>query len=457
LNVATHRTLRILLAGALLPGSLLLGAAGCAERTPAAVDSKPREAGERAVAVAHPAQQTLHRVVEQPGRIEAFEQTPIHAKIPGFIDKIPVEIGTRVKKGDLLAELYVPELAAEVTQKEAMVKQADLSIRRSESMLRVAAASVTTAQSVAREAVAARQRAEAGYARWKSESARFASLSKDGVVDAQSRDEVKHQFEAATAALAEAEAKIQSANAGVQEAEARRDQAETELAAARNQKTVAAADAQRVKALFGYSKITAPFDGIVSDRRVHTGYFVKGTSSASDEPLFTVVRMDKVRVFIEVPEADAVLVKPKQKGHVRVQVLNDRDFEGDVAGTSWRLNPTQRTLRTEIDLPNPTGILRPGMYVHASVPVDQPGAWTIPSAAVVIRDERTFCYVLESGKAVRTLLRLGSRSGDTVEVLKKSTRSPSGKVVGWENLTGKEQIVVSDAGELSDGQSIRVK
>ena len=103
-------------------------------------------------------------------------------------------------------------------------------------------------------------------------------------------------------------------------------------------------------------------------------------------------------MFVEVPEADVDAHPDGARGRIRVQVLNDREFQGNVAGTSWSLEPGQRTLRTEIDFDNPEGLLRPGMYIHAMIEAQRPNAWTLPSAAIVVRDGQTFCYRLDGAK-----------------------------------------------------------
>jgi multidrug efflux pump subunit AcrA (membrane-fusion protein) len=131
-------------------------------------------------------------------------------------------------------------------------------------------------------------------------------LVKDRVIDAQSRDETRNQCRAAEAALEEADARAQSAEAARAEAAAKRDKADADLAAACNRLALAESNERRMRAMLAYARITAPFDGVVTDRRVHTGHFLQSAAGGSKgEPLFVVVRTDRVRVFVEVPEADA--------------------------------------------------------------------------------------------------------------------------------------------------------
>jgi RND family efflux transporter MFP subunit len=228
--------------------------------------------------------------------------------------------------------------------------------------------------------------------------------------------------------------------------------------AARNRLKLAQAEHRRMEAMVGYARITAPFAGVVTDRNVDPGHLLQPPSgSGSALPLFVVSRTDKVRVFLEVPETDAVLVRKGALGHIRVQVLNDEEFEGEVAGDSFSLEPNQRTLKTEMDFLNPKGKLRPGMYAHAIVRAQQPGAITIPALAVLTRDGQTFCYLAVDGKAVRTAIKTGARAGAMLEVVKKE-RPPSkpGEPARWVNFTGQEDVITTNPRELGNGQPIRV-
>jgi HlyD family secretion protein len=274
---------------------------------------------------------------------------------------------------------------------------------------------------------------------------------------------VVNQFKAADAARDETVAQVQSAEATHDESLARRDKAEAEMTAAKNRLLLAQSAEKETAAMVEYTRITAPFDGVVSERHVDTGHFLQPASGPAlgAQPLFVVVRIDKVRVFLEVPETEAVLVKygPKEGSlaHIRVPVLNDREFTGQVAGSSWSLDRGQRTLRTEVDFDNPEGVLRPGMYAHALIDVEKPDAWTLPSKALVTRDGQTFCYFLEDGKAVRTPVRVGFHAGGLVEVVKKQARpNKPGEEPRWLNFTGAESVIAERAGELTDGQAVRV-
>lgn len=434
----------------------LFALTGCGHQTTIASQTATIEPAE--VSVANPVRRTIRYTVEQPGRVEPFEQTPIYAKIAGYVRTVCVDIGDRVKQGDLLVQLNVPELVEAHNAKEGLVTQARLGAEQAEKWVEVAFASIATNEAAIQVAQAARQRTQAACERWRSESQRMERLVKDKVVDQQSAEEIRNQYQSAQAADQESTARLRGAQAGATEARARLAKAKVDLDAALNQLKVAQADERQSKAVVDYSRLVAPFDGVIAERHVHTGHFLNAANgSTTGQPLLVVVRTDKVRVFAEVPEADAVRVVQGDAGRIRVQTLNNRQFEGRVTGTSWSLDPTQRTLRTEIDFANPEGILRPGMYVHSLIDVAHDDAWVIPASAILIRDETTFCYQVRNGKTHRLPVRLGLRDGAFVEITKiQAPPRIVGEPPAWVDPTGAEIIVVSKPGELMDNQPVKV-
>lgn len=437
---------------------------GCG-RSPANQNGNAPNNQAQTVTVAKPQQKTIKRYTEQPARIEAYEEAPIYVKVAGYVEKVHVEIGQKVKRGNPLADLRVPELQKEYDHKCGLVDQAEIDITLAKELLAVADANVKTSEFLLQETKFSLNRADAVLARWRSEAARVKKLADDKVVSAQDSDEANNQFLAASAARDEVEAKQRTASASLTESRARARKAQAEVQASENRKKLAEAEKVRLNELLDYSHVKAPFDGIVSARNVHRGHFLQPT--ASNEPLFVVVANSKVRVFVDVPEADAVLIKQGTKDGctavIRVPVLNDREFTGKVVGSSWSLDADQRTLRTEIDLDNvfdadnPDGLLRPGMYAHASIEADQKGAWTIDTAAITTRDGQTYCFLVENGKAVKTIVKTGPRVESEVQLLKRliPPAKPGGKAK-WIDFIGNEPIITKSSGELADGQEVRL-
>jgi HlyD family secretion protein len=411
-----------------------------------------------AIQITRPVRQTLSCTIEQPGWIQAFEQTPIYAKIPGYLQKVNVEIGTQVHKGDLLAELWVPEMVEELKRKEAAIVQAQAGIEQAEKALRAAEAATRSAEAKVKEAEAGRLRVQAELERAQSQYERLERVSRSGVLDNENIRETRYGFQAAKAAVQEVESQVASARAAVDEAKAKRDKAGADVSVAKAHLQVANADRDHSKALLRYAQISAPFDGIVSQRHVDTGHFVQPASgSDKGEPLFVVTRTDLVRVFVEIPEADAVFVCAGRPAHIHIQALNWRVFEGKVAGCSWALEPSERTLRTEIDLPNREGVLRPGMYPYASIDIERPNTLTIPATALARRDDdQWYCYCAEQGKAIRTDVRIGIRQGSRIELIKKRRSQGAGDKGIWQDFTGQEEIILGNPANLSDGVAVTV-
>ena len=154
-------------------------------------------------------------------------------------------------------------------------------------------------------------------------------------------------------------------------------------------------------------------------------------------------RDDLVRITVSVPEMYATEVEPGDRVLIRLQALPGRDFEGKVTRTSWTLDAKNRTLRTEIDVPNPKGTLRPGLYAYATVIVEEHAdALSVPTTALVRQDSKTYCVAVADGRAVRKPVVVGLDDGTRAEILS--------------GLQGDEAIVKAYASSLADGQAVAV-
>jgi RND family efflux transporter MFP subunit len=368
------------------------------------------------VKVVHPEKKNVRRLVERPGyNIEAYERTPLYAKIAGYVLKWNADIGDNVRKDDVLAELYIPEMEVELRQKEASVRQGLSEIKQAESAV-------------------LRSKAELKHA--ESQYQRLARAGRNGLLDKEQVDETRFSFEAAQAALAKAEADVDVAKARLE---------------------VAKADRDHVQTLLQYTKVRAPFDGVVTRRSVNTGDFVHPAAASKGESLFVVEKIKPVRVFINVPELEAVWVRDGDVAFIRVQSLQGQQFKGTVTRASKSLHPQNRTLRTEVDLANDDGKLVPGMFVDATIVAEHKNVWALPTTSVLTQGEQSFCYRVENGKALRTPIQVGLGGSELVEVVKKQTKPfKVGEEARWEELSGVEVIVATDLASLSDGQAVSV-
>jgi multidrug efflux pump subunit AcrA (membrane-fusion protein) len=378
----------------------------------------------------------------EPGQIQAFEITPLFAKLPAFVDKFYADIGDRLQQGAPLADLLIPELREEVHQKETMVAFAKAGVQQATTAVRAAEKAVATAEAGLREARAGTIRALGQYERWKSEHARAIELEASHTVDRRMVDETQNELSAAEATRGEAEAKVASADAALAERTVGVEKARADLAVAEASVANAQADLAHTRALLNYTQISMPYTGIVIERNIDRGDFVQPASMATAKPLFVVAESDTVRIFVDVPEMEAAEVKLGAKGFVHVQALPARVIEGTVTRTSWALG-LNRTLRTELDIPNKEGVLRPGMYATVDIVLEErKDVLSLPLSAIITVDKRVFCCCVEEGAIVQRPLVLGLRTAQDVEVL--------------EGLKGQEWVVQSQAGSLQPGQHVEV-
>ena len=436
--------------------SLLLGllavAAGC-EVQPAGQGGNPTSGRQPPLRVAvRPAERkTLVRKIDVPGHVEAFETAPLLAKVTGYVRRVHVDIGDRVHgpkpgeggqpatSGDLLLELDVPELERELAQRKAAANKAKAAVAQSEAAIQMTKAGLVSADAVTAESKFAVEHEAALLAKWKSEAARVTQLAASSAVTQKVADETNSQRQAAEAAVRQAEAKVQSAEARRAEAAAAIQQAEADLVAAQAEVQVAQAEVERAETMLGFATLRAPFDGVVTARHVDLGHLVR---VAASEPLLVISRVDPVRVVVEVPETDALLVRPGSQTSLRVQSLPGASFTGQVTRTSESLDTGNRTLRVEIDIANPDGTLKPGAYVQAELEVAvRENAMSLPRTAILTQEKDTFCLTVdEQGKVVQKPVQLGIQAGSDVEILS--------------GLTGSERVITANVAGFRAGQVV---
>jgi RND family efflux transporter MFP subunit len=435
----------------------LLIVAGCNQPAADSQSATVTSASNPTVSVKKPELKPLKRVIEQPAEVAAYEQTPLIARIPGYVGKVNVDIGATLELDGILAELSVPEMVKEHEQKLAQVRQAEAEVARARAILEAAKAHVATADSQVHEAEAARDKVQFAYERWQTQYQQLEELVAKKAIDVQARDEAWKQVQSAAAANKEMDAKIKSAKAVHAESQAQANKAKADVDAADAALQVAKADEGRQAAWLSYREIKAPYKCIVTRRNIHTGYFLQPGTGAGSQVLFTVDRIDKLRVSVEIPEIDALLIKDKQEAVIRVQTIKDRDFKGPIARQTWAVDPKARTLRVEIDLPNDDNKLRPGMYAYASFTVDLGERLTVPASAIVTQGDSTFCWFVIDGKAKRIPVRVGVRDGQVVEVVRKQVATQSGSAPTWVEFSRDDAVIMSGQGSLTDNQAVTVK
>jgi RND family efflux transporter MFP subunit len=379
---------------------------GACSRPQAEGRGAPGGDGAPAVAVARVTRGDVSRVLTVAAEFRPNQEIEVHAKIAGFVKSMNVDVGDRVKPGQLLAVLEVPELQDEMLQDEAAVKRANQDVSRAQADLeRAEAAHDATHLASARLAEAAR--------------ARKNLIAQQDLDDAAGRDRVS-------------EAQVSTAKAA--------------LASAREQLEFTKASQAKTKTLYGYARITAPFEGVITHRYADTGAMIQaGTSSQTQTmPLVRLSQNSVLRLIIPVPESAVPRIHLKAPVSVAVQAIG-RTFDGTVARFADRLDGDTRTMRVEVDVPNPGLDLVPGMYAQASIPLEEAkDALTVPVQAVDRASDRASVVVVtKAGTVERRDVELGLESADRVAVTK--------------GLAVDDLVVTGNRAQLKAGDAVRPK
>ena len=413
-----------------------------ARATKTATDTSEDESGAVRVTVVQPTVEPLRRVTSQPAHIEPFEQTSLFAKASGFIAEVKADIGDRVKKDQVLVELSIPEMEQERVQKLAAIEETRAAVGQSEA--RVVAAQSMIDASVARrdEAVAtiAQQDAEVAYRQ--SEHARIVELVKARSVNEALADEKFKQLQAAKAGLVAAQASVRSADANIKVERARKTQAEADLSLATAQVKVAEASLRQTEILMDYATIKAPYAGVITRRWANTGDFIRSSAVGHNEPLFTLVKVDPLRIVADIPENDSSLIRDDQPATLTIDALKGRPFVGRVKRSTGVLDPKTRTLRVEVELDKPDPQLRPGMYGALTITLaERKQAILVPSRCLRFEGDRAFVLIVAKGKAEKRTVTIGINDGSRAEIL--------------EGLKPDDSVIAESRSPLSPGQPVQ--
>ena len=448
-----------------LLAALAAGGCGHEEESHYASVSKPPT-----VRIIQPEVRKIVRVVGQPSFIEAFERTSIYPKLTAYIDKWIVDIGDKVKKGDVLCTLFVPELVEDFGTKKATVKLDEERVELAHKLVKVAEADVKAAEARLIEAKAILAKYDAEVERWDTEVKRLTNEVSRGVVDPQILLESTNQWKSAAASRDAAKATITKAEAELLSKQATLAKATVDVSVAQADLSVATSEAKRIEAWVGYLTLAAPYPGVIVARNANTFDFVLPASgdptadiraphlspSGASAPIYVVDRTDKVRIFVDIPEQDANYVNVGTKASVLAKAFRDEPIEGTVTRISWALNVKSRTLRAEIDLPNPGGQLLPGMYAYAKVIIERPNARTLPVSALTYSGEKTYCWTYKDGHAERAEIQTGVSDGEWIEVTNLQRQAASDAEGSWAPIKGSEQVILGDLSILADGTPVTV-
>jgi RND family efflux transporter MFP subunit len=389
------------------------------------------------------------RTTQQPGSVCAFESVDLFSMVSGYLKAQTVDIGSRIKKGQILAVIDVPRIESLEAEALACLEQARAQDLQSQSRVKSAeaerdTAAATVAQCVADidRLIASRKLAEANYKRIK-------RLSEERAIDLKVVDERKSNCESAQAAEKTGRLAAETAASQLAAANVRIEQARADVAAAKAAISMAKARLTKARVDLDYARIIAPFDGVVTRRNYHPGAYIALQSGGDQLPLLTVSRTDLMRIVVQIPDREVVFVDPGDPAVLRVDGLKDRDFNAVVSRIAEFENPKTRTMRVEIDLPNPDGGLRDGMYATVTIQLDANAkALMIPSDCIQDRTPKGagYVFVVREGMTQRADVTFGNDDGSRVEVL--SGLSPGEPVVfgGGSPLSPGVRVEVQPAG-----------
>ena len=388
------------------------------------------EDGRMPVTVVHPERAPAATEFVLPGNIQALEETALYARVNGYLHERFVDIGARVRAGQVLAVIETPELDQELVQAHAALAQAEVGVTQTQAKLNQARATHQQARAGLEQARATLALAQVAKDRWN------ALVERQGAVSRQEADEKRTAAEVGQANVAAAQATVASTRASVSVAEA-------EVAAARTNVAAQRANVQRLTALRSFQQLVAPFDGIITARAVDRGTLITAGSGSASAPLFRIARAERLRIYVRVPQTWVRALTPGGQAQVLVPEFPARTFLGQVVSTAGALDQASRTLLTEVQIPNDDGSLLPGMFatVKFAITRAEPPLW-LPATALILGAGGMQVALVRDDQTVHfQTVEVGHDLGQKVEI-----------VAG---LTGTESVIVNGGDGLREGLRVR--
>ncbi|HWB01206.1 MAG TPA: efflux RND transporter periplasmic adaptor subunit [Pirellulales bacterium] len=394
----------------------------------------------------HPRAGGLPRVTSQPGSVHAFEYADLYAKVSGYVVKQNVDIGDYVHEGQVLAEIDSPELRKELERDQALLEQSRAHVIQMKSRVAAAVAERQAAEASVAQAQAEIKRDEARRDFQFKQFHRIQDLFRLKSIDERLVDEKEDDYHAAEAAVEASRAKVATQQAQVISAQAKIEQAKADVVDAEAEVRVAEAALDKAKVFVAYLQLIAPYDAVITHRGFHRGDFIKSADQGALAPMYSIARTDVMRIVSQVPDRDVPYTNPGDPAEVEIDALPGTKFEGKVSRIARVEDARVRSMRVEIDLPNPEDLLRAGMYGRATIQLQEGarGAVLIPSSCLTgsARNGVAAVYVARDGVAYRTEVAVGSDNGVNVEVLK--------------GLTTADIVITNNNGSIHDRTPVEV-
>lgn len=369
----------------------------------------------------------IARVLELPGSLRSFYKAKMYAKASGYIENVLVDIGDRVKAGQLLAVIEEPELKKQLAQSQASLAASDAGVAQAQAQLDQYIRGLGVAQGNLTSAQASLTLQQAIYASSK-------QLFEGQAISQQAYDQATSQLTGAQAGVDVARAKVAAAEALIQSGR-------SALVLSQANVQVAKAGMQKFQTLLAYDQITAPFDGVITMRGIDPGDFVQSASQGKSlKPLFEIVQQKKVRVFVDVPEQEVRFVHVGTAVQVTPFGYDNIHLTGNITRTADALDVATRTLRCEIDLENPTGVLRGGMYADVKIFEHRADGVLVPQTSLITSGDNTYVMLVRKNRAVEVPVKTGLSTSLMVQII-------SGLKIG-EQIIVRGQNFVQPGGEI---------
>jgi HlyD family secretion protein len=402
----------------------------------------------------------IERTTTQPGTLRAFEHVELYAKVPGYLKGQDVDIGSEVKRGQILARIDAPELEKDKDHALAALAHARAQKLQMQAHLTAAKADLETAKLVIGQREAEARRAASNLRYRLKAFERVQTLLKQSSVSARLVDEEYDRKDAARAWKDAAELGVGTARADVKTKEAKVAGAEADLKAAVANIDVAQAALERAEIFVGFTEIRSKLNGlvVVTERNYHNGDYIRPGDRGAQRPLLVLQRRDKMRLIVLVPDADVPYCNPGDPVTFSIGTLPAEENKEFLSGRykvsriSYSQSQKSRTMRVEVDVPNPKRILRDGMYGEVTIHLEpaRKDAVHVPSSALRRVEEqghkRVHLYVVREGKARRLEVRLGTDNGNIAEVL---TGGPAA-----DQLRAGEVVIDHPGCDLQDGSPV---
>jgi RND family efflux transporter MFP subunit len=371
--IRTLKVILIVVIAVLVAGTVVFRGIHSRIDAAAVIREKTLEQAIPSVSVIHPKRGELREEISLPGNIQAFVDAPVYARTSGYLKKWYTDIGTRVKTGELLAEIDSPEVDQQLAQAKAQLATAQANLKLAEITMN-----------------------------------RDLGMMKDAIP--------KQDVDNAVGAYEADKATVESQ----------------------------AANVKHLEQLVAFEKVFAPFDGLITARNTDVGQLINAGNGGAAQELFRISSTDKLRIFISVPQTYSQAAVPGVNADLTLIESPGRHYVGKVARNTGMIDPTTRTLLTEVDIENTSGQLMPGAYaeVHLKLPAAT-AALVVPVTALIFRAAGLQVAVVRNGKAEMVHVTQGRDYGTEVEITS--------------GITAQDLVIINTPDSLTSGATVRVE